>query len=387
MNLLLVNPYPGMPGGIIADRITRGLKELGVSVAQHRVPFELLHDPKHIEIFCELLEWMIGTVKPDLVLSIQWGVRDLFKKSGRTFPDLPVHVYVLDANPTEDWLRHPLDRVIAYSEEFASYRRKIHPTGKLITLWPPVDPDAGIGMWSKYRSDVSFVGGVNTYSREYRNQVLDEWEKVQPGVRGYVNEMIDLSVTGMVTCNYYELFEHYPPPFKEFVLKKWQIWGLIRSAASGEYRLRILEAASQFDLKVWGGNFAELGASDRLRSKCTLESVPRVSAGDVYASAKMNLNCQGFAFKQAPTQRFLDIPAAGGFELCERSDGLAKAFPPDVAMAYYRSPEDMVKRIRYWLARDEERQELTTVSRRLVVTQRSYREWVRKFLEFVETSK
>jgi hypothetical protein len=399
MNLLLVNPYPGQAGGVIADRITRGLKEQGVTVAQARIPFELLNQQPHIETFCEMLEWMIGRVKPDLVLSMQWSVRALFQKAGRTFPALPVYVYVLDANPVENWLTHPLDRVVAYSEEFASYRRKVHPTGPILTLWPPADPDPIVGVWSKYRSDVSFVGGVNTYSREYRNEVLERWDRVQHGVRGYVNEMIDLCVAGMVTCNFYDLFENYPPPFGDFAVndeiepgitpieKKWNVWGLIRSAASAEYRLRILEAASVFDLKVWGGNFAELGASERLQSKCTLESVPRFYAGDVYVSAKINLNCQGFAFKHAPTMRFMDIPAASGFEICEKSTGLVEAFPSDVAMAYYRSPEDLVKRIRYWLSRDKERRDLITVGRRLVVTEHSYRQWVRKFMAYVEQTK
>ncbi|HPA48143.1 MAG TPA: hypothetical protein PK395_20435, partial [bacterium] len=168
MNVLLVNPYPGHAGGIVADRITRGLKEAGVTVAHARISFELLHQRPLIETFCEMLEWMIGRIKPDLVLSIQWSVRTLFQKAGRIFPALPVYVYVLDANPVENWLTHPLDRVIAYSEEFASYRCKVHPTGPILTLWPPADPDPIVGVWSKYQSDVSFVGGVNTYSSEHR---------------------------------------------------------------------------------------------------------------------------------------------------------------------------------------------------------------------------
>lgn len=55
------------------------------------------------------------------------------------------------------------------------------------------------------------------------------------------------------------------------------------------------------------------------------------------------------------TRRCFEIPAAGAFLFCPYTDDLASMFEEDKEIVFYRSKEDFVQKVQYYLIHDEER--------------------------------
>jgi spore maturation protein CgeB len=66
------------------------------------------------------------------------------------------------------------------------------------------------------------------------------------------------------------------------------------------------------------------------------------------------------------TRRCFEIPAAGTLLLAEYSDDLARLFREGVEAVFFRSEEDLVRQLRYYLAHDEERRAIALAGQRRV---------------------
>jgi hypothetical protein len=63
------------------------------------------------------------------------------------------------------------------------------------------------------------------------------------------------------------------------------------------------------------------------------------------------------------TRRVFEVPACGGFLLCERSDFMETLFEDGREAAFFSSPEEMVTKLRYYLSHEAERAAIAAAGR------------------------
>ena len=117
------------------------------------------------------------------------------------------------------------------------------------------------------------------------------------------------------------------------------------------YRQEILQQLKDFDLKVWGSR------PDWLVQRLPGQFMGRYVHGDekvrAALAAKICLNTLHYAEVDALNCRAFEIAACGGFQLVTHVPVLAEHFEPDVEVATYRSAEELIEKIRYFLKRPE----------------------------------
>lgn len=89
------------------------------------------------------------------------------------------------------------------------------------------------------------------------------------------------------------------------------------------------------------------------------------------ASAKIALNFIRHANRDDHSERAFQIPACGAFMLSERTDEQVKLFADGYEAAYFDSPNDLVRLVRYYLANESERTSIQQAGHRRVMTGRN----------------
>jgi len=137
-------------------------------------------------------------------------------------------------------------------------------------------------------------------------------------------------------------------------------------------RGRFLDAVSQMDLnyKQWGCAGAPK-IYDELHNK-------------MVALSKINLGCSGWTENEKYTSvRDYKIMGAGGFLLELDRKGLYEIFPSDT-LDTYKTPAELVERIRYWLAHDEEREAIAERGYKWVRGHATYKDRIRLALDYMK---
>jgi len=138
------------------------------------------------------------------------------------------------------------------------------------------------------------------------------------------------------------------------------------------------------DARVWGPHWSEPLASRPLwrrvgsaakrvvtgRKAQSLASVPLDHCAPplsdeelikMYSRSKISLGFSSVADESGIKQvrlRDFEAPMSGAFYLVERFDELAEFFEPDKEIVFFESPDDLLDKVRYYLAHPEERQRI-----------------------------
>jgi len=149
-----------------------------------------------------------------------------------------------------------------------------------------------------------------------------------------------------------------------------------RSAAHSNYRAYFMEPIEQMnvDFKQWGC----LGAPQ----------VYNEEHNKMVSLSKINIGCSAYPESgRCVSVRNYKILGAGGFLLADYGDGLEDLFPidgPERVLDYYKTPEEIVEKIKYWLNHEDERREIAESGYKWVHAHARYEDRIRTALQYME---
>ncbi|MCM1109238.1 MAG: glycosyltransferase [Clostridium sp.] len=125
------------------------------------------------------------------------------------------------------------------------------------------------------------------------------------------------------------------------------------------YRTRILKliADAGISIKLYGTvphRFFDKSLSDAF----TGEFILGARRAEVIYGSKIALNTLHFAEVEAVNARFYQINGSGGFQLCDYRPMLKDVLPVDPELVSYKTTDECIEKIKYYLAHPQERYEI-----------------------------
>ncbi|MBK18431.1 MAG: hypothetical protein CMM52_06305 [Rhodospirillaceae bacterium] len=119
-------------------------------------------------------------------------------------------------------------------------------------------------------------------------------------------------------------------------------------------------------VRVWGNGWDGYDPKEpnlviERRALVNTNNNPLYSKG--ICATKINLAFLRKANRDLQTDRSIEIPACGAFMMAEYSDEHAALFEEDKESVYFRSREELVEKIQYYLSHEEEREQIATAGR------------------------
>jgi SAM-dependent methyltransferase len=225
-----------------------------------------------------------------------------------------------------------------------------------------------------HRFDVAFAGNV------YESAVRESNFTNHPGYGPLadqirVRKLADLSASGwdLLRSEVSNLgesersalgLEPSRTEFWDFYL--YVVWLLLTTAVRVELLTQIQHQVHMF------GVFADPDSQELLAAHRNLVYAGNVGHFDglprTFAETKINVCISnGLIYKGVPS-KLVDCLASGGFALVDPKDDLVRVFGPDIEAIVFRSAEELNSKIEYYLARPDERREITETLRRVVAT-------------------
>jgi spore maturation protein CgeB len=246
---------------------------------------------------------------------------------------------------------------------------------------------------AKYGCDVSFVGSLYTIN------VFDEIKETMP--EGIVNQIIgwigDSAFRWDGTDAISPLLEQETDPYWD------QLYEMLRTFNGGKK----LETSEPYLLRHWlidrkftnieRNMIMELLAERydfRLYTREEEKVPPKIrrfgevdSGTDsmrVFYSSKINLNLTLRSIEAGIPLRIFDIMSVGGFVLTDYREDAAGLFEEDKEIVMFRSPEEMLDKIDYYLTHEKERLRIGYNGYRKVKAECSYKAQLNKILKILK---
>lgn len=218
----------------------------------------------------------------------------------------------------------------------------------------------------KYDCDISFIGSL--YSEKCR---YNEIEKDLPDyMRGYVDGLINaqLNVYGYnfledsITEEWAEEFKKYADwvPLAEDYTE--DVKGIVADTYLGykcteQERICTLSAISEhFDMDLW--TLSDTSMLPKIHNRGGADSNNMMP--QIIKCSKINLNMTNRPIKTGLPLRIFDLMGAGGFVISNYQAEIPEHFVPGEDIVLYDSIPDLLDKIAYYLAHDDERIQIAT---------------------------
>ena len=134
----------------------------------------------------------------------------------------------------------------------------------------------------------------------------------------------------------------------------------------------VQESLPAIELKIWGP--APWLITERTLVACyQMSPITGLEYAKAIGASKINIAIlsekrHGASSGDRTTARTFEIPAAGGFMLHERTEEAMEYFEEGKECAFFSDPEDLVAKIRYYLAHEDERRAIALAGRQRCLT-------------------
>lgn len=244
----------------------------------------------------------------------------------------------------------------------------------------------------KYMHEISFVGRLyadNLYQRLLKdipvqmqyyfdsivNEALFRWNGTNQ-IFGKVSEGI-LDCVRLMNPNFF-----IPNNQEMSDTRFFEILGLTREAARLE-RIALLNLLAKEHSVV-------LYTTDYQAAKENLEGVtigPPVKYGKatslVYAGSKINLSISLKGIEGGTPLRIMDIMGAGGFIMTTYCEETAELFEENQEIVMFRTPEELLEKVDYYLAHDREREQIARRGQEKVMERYTYEKKMKELAAWV----
>ncbi|MFC4076932.1 CgeB family protein [Salinithrix halophila] len=169
-------------------------------------------------------------------------------------------------------------------------------------------------------------------------------------------------------------------------------------------RVRLIDAIASYlqkkNVLLMGKWWDRLKHYDQLKPNIINRWMPHSEAVKYYNGAKIVLNLHASHNEtvarnrnhlnlpaQTPNNRTFEIAACGSFQLATRRPGFPRMFRMGSEMICYRGPRDLIRKLRYYLAHDEIRQQVAQRAYRRTLRQHTYAARLEKLVRALEDSR
>lgn len=245
----------------------------------------------------------------------------------------------------------------------------------------------------RYINDVCFVGNL------YENNAYDHYlNSIPENMQQYFNSIFEEAAfrwdgvnriygkTGEEILKYIQLFN---PDFElENKLdisdtEYFEVLYLVRKIANIE-RVVILSTLSEmFSTTLYTNSEVDKTKLSKVKI------MPPVAAGEaashVYAGSKINLNISLKGIEGGTPQRIMDVMGAGGFMLTNYCEETAELFKEDEEIVMFKTPEELVEKIDYYLTHEKERENIAKAGQAKVLSCYTYEQKLTELMKWVES--
>ncbi len=257
------------------------------------------------------------------------------------------------------------ENILAWKKRFLAKRRYIHDISLIANLYEDNAYDRCLDLLPE---------NMQAYFRSIFEEAAFKWDGVN---RVY-------GKTGQEILEYMKLVSptlKINNPYNVEDVRYFEAMYLIRKLANIE-RVCVLNLLAE-DHDVYLYTYSEV--DETLMPK--VHRRPPVQVGEatsfIYAGTKINLNIALKGIEGGTTQRIMDIMGAGGFVLTNYCEETAELFEEDKEIVMFRTPEELIQKVDYYLEHEEEREQIARAGHERAMNDYTYEKKIKRLLDWV----
>ncbi len=240
--------------------------------------------------------------------------------------------------------------------------------------WAERIDSASEGEKAKYAADVSFVGSLYTDEHNYYDMIFSDRDVTGGVGNGDISKddlefaISKMSELGLMLGPDYSYVPEdiiIPSVFekKHTIVERRQLLKEVSETEGIDFKLY---TNSKIDIKNFG----------------TIDYETKMPL--VFAKSRINLNISLRSIHTGIPLRVLDIMACGGFVLSNYQKEIAEFFEEDKEIVMFRSVEEAIEKIRYYINHEEERDAIAKAGLKAVQERFGYKEKIGELLDRIE---